>query len=432
MDIEFKSQEELYKYIEQNDLIGLDSEYSKSTKELKEKFNANGVHLNRWWVMTPIHWRCPVCERNKSQIVRLNKHGDLSGQLHEHHDHMADLVKQRFQELSASKKVVVADTLAEKFAIRLSFALAAYDNTIICSDCNAADMEAKKVVKTHRYYSYAPSDIAKFIIIENNVEHKINEEIAKEIWEEEKDIFDLRMKFLDQIANTAALNTHWYKPSNQTAKQTSYIAKNFLESYGLTKLKRGWPESLLYETNKYSGNNSAWRYKKRIKKLQFPSNGEIQHMIKLNGKHWHRYDNDWRCPVCDQFKGDCIQKSNQGSWFFITVNKSFLSKNHINWCQNINICNECSKVATLIKKEVDIHKELEWSGHWFLKADELKQIVVPNKNASHQINNEYFEKLLPTLYQRIEEEYYTYSPYAPKEEEDNNKTFILFDKEDIF
>lgn len=420
MDIEFISKEELYKYLEQNTLIGLDSEYSKSTKELKEKFHANGAHFNRWWVMTPVHWRCPVCLRDKSQIVRLNKHGDLSGQLHEHHDHMSDLVKRRFQELSASKKVVVADTLAEKFAIRLSFALAAYDNTVICCDCNAADMEAKKIVKIHRYYSYAPLDIAKFIIIENNVEHKINEDIAKKIWEEEKDIFDLRMQFLDQIANTAASNTHWYKPSPITAKQTDKQACIYLEGYGLTKLYRGCPENLLYETNKYAGNLSVWRHKTKKSKLQFPSDGEIQHMIKLNGKSWNKYDDNWKCPICGQSKRDCIQKSNKGVWHFITVNKSFLSKNDTNWCENINICNECSKVATLIKKEVDLYKELEWSGHWFLKADELKKIVIPNKNTSHQINNEYFEKLLPTLQQRIKEEYYTYSPCAPKEEDEKD------------
>lgn len=415
MYVEFKSKEELYKYLEENDLYGLDSEYSLFTKELKEKLNADGVHFNKWWVITPTNWRCPVCERDKSQIVKLNKHNDLSGQLHEHHDHMKDLVKQRFQELSASKKKVVADKLAEKFAVRLSFAFAAYDNTIICSDCNAADMEAKKLIKAHKHFSFAPSDIAEFIIVNNNSEHHIDEKKAKQIWEQQKEIFNIRMDFLDKIADIAAENTHWYKPSEITAKQTEHIANIHFEKYGLKKLNRDWTESLLYKTSKYNGDMSAWRDKLKNINVKPPSDGEVAHMAKLDGKHWDKYDTDWQCPTCLRSKIDCIHKSNKGSWFFTTVNKSFLEKKNFHWCENIEICSECDKVVTLIKKEIDILKKLEWSNHWFLKACELKQIVISKPNAQHKINNDYFEKLLFTLKTRMQKEEWTNSQFAPKE-----------------
>lgn len=419
MYLEFKSKEELYKYLETNDLHGLDSEYSFRTNELKDKFKAKGVHFNKWWVMTPTNWKCPVCKRDKSQIVRLNKHGDLSGQLHEHHDHMKDLVKKRFQELSASKKTVVADSLAEKFATRLSFSFAAYDNTVICSDCNSADMEAKKLINSHKYFSFAPSDISEFIIVNDNLEHQIDEKKAKQIWEGQKEVFKIRMEFLDKLADIAAENTHWYKPSKITAKQTENTAGIYFEKYGLRKLNRGWPENLLYETNKYAGNKSTWRSKSKNISVMPPSNGEIEHMVKLNGKHWNKYDDDWHCPICLRSKVDCIQKSNKGSWFFTTVNKLFLEKNNIHWCENIEICSECSKVVNLIKKEVDILEELTMSDHWFLKVDELKQIVIQSQNTSHAIDNNYFEKLLPTLKIRMEEDEWTYSEFAPCEDEED-------------
>ncbi len=418
MYLEFKSEEELYKYLKEHNLYGLDSEYSLYTKELKKQFNANDVHFCKWWVMTPINWKCPVCKRDKSQIVKLNKHNDLSGQLHEHHDHMKDLVKKRFQELSSSKEKVVADKLAEKFAVRLSFAFAAYDNTIICSDCNSADMEAKKLINSHKYFSFAPSDIAEFIIANNNSEHHIDEKKAKKIWEQQKEIFNIRMEFLDKVADLAAENTHWYKPSETTAKQTERLANIHLEHHGLKKLNRGYPEDLLYKTNKYTGNPTAWRYKPKVLNASFPSNGDIEHMTKLNGKHWNKHDDDWVCPACRRLKKDCVQKSNKGSWFFTTVNKSFLEKNNINWSGSIDICSECDKVVTLIKKEVDLTQKLVNSGHWFLKIDELKQIVNPSKHNSHTIENNYFEKLLPTLNKRMDEEEWTYSQYAPCDNEE--------------
>lgn len=78
------------------DLNGIDSEYTFSTRNLVAHFKAQGAHLNKWWVMTPVDWICPCCKRRKSEIVRLNKHNYLTCQLHEHHDHMKEVVKSIF------------------------------------------------------------------------------------------------------------------------------------------------------------------------------------------------------------------------------------------------------------------------------------------------------------------------------------------------
>lgn len=406
----FETKDDFYKYLEENNLEGLDSEYSLSTKKLKEKFNVKDVHFNKWWVMTPVHWKCPSCCRSKEQIVRLNKHGHLSGQLHEHHDHMKDLVKNRFQVLSSSKMKIVADNLAEKFAIRLSFAFAAYDNTIICSDCNSADKEAKKIVNAHDYFSFAPSDIRIFLIIENNEEHKINVQKAKKIWEEQKEIFKIRMDFLNKIADLAAENMHWYKPSETTVKQIENIANRYMELYGLKNLQKFDTETLLYKTQKYNGNLSDWRYQNKKSQFDPPHQGEINHMINLNGKHWLKYEDDWRCPICLRSKKACVTKSKKNNWFFTTVNKSFFNKLDKNWCENIDICHECDKVSTLIRKEVDINKELEWTYHWFVKKEELKEVILlTTPNYSHIINNRVYNNFIPIWQERIVNQNWTYS-----------------------
>ena len=88
--------EEFKAYLANRDLDGIDSEHTHSTLTLVKSFNASGPHMNRWWVMTPVNWSCVCCKRTKAEIVRLNKNNYLTCQLHEHHDHMKDVVKGLF------------------------------------------------------------------------------------------------------------------------------------------------------------------------------------------------------------------------------------------------------------------------------------------------------------------------------------------------
>lgn len=103
--------------LSERDLKGLDSEFTYSTRKLVTLFNADGAHLNRWWVLTPVEWSCPCCRRSKSQIVRLNKNNYLTCQLHEHHDHMEEVVRTLFEKYSTSKKQQVADELSERLEV---------------------------------------------------------------------------------------------------------------------------------------------------------------------------------------------------------------------------------------------------------------------------------------------------------------------------
>ncbi|MCD6173426.1 MAG: hypothetical protein J7J96_06505 [Sulfurimonas sp.] len=360
----FTSKEELYEFLKKDNLVGLDSEYSNLTDELKKQFNAKGVHFDRWWVCTPTTWKCPVCERKKPELLKINKHGDLSGQLHEHHDHISDLAKKRFDIISASKENIVADLTAQKFVERLSYALASYDKTVICSDCNSADKQAKKIVQAHKDFSFSPLEISKFIIVKNNLEHEIDEDIAKELWIKQQETFNTRLKLVDNIANIAAENAHWYQPSDETSVHTRRKANHYFELQGLKNICKYETETLLYKTVVYSGKMDKWRKESRKLNHKIPTDGEIQHMSNLNGKFWNRLDSDWLCPICYRNKKSCLQPSKKNPWVFQTASKSFYNNSYPRWCEELVICNECHKTTTLIQKEVDLDGELNYSSHW--------------------------------------------------------------------
>ena len=404
----FQSTEELDKYLEFNNLVGLDSEYSLNTQKLKEKFNARNVHYDFWWIATPTDWICPVCKRIKEKLVKINKHGDLSGHLHEHHDHMADLAKKRFDEISAQQTNVIADNISEKFVKRLAYALASYDNTIICSDCNVADTDAKKIVSAHKDFSFSPTDISKFIIVSANNKHEINHKIAKEMWDIQTINFQERLKLIDSIALIASQNKHWYQPSRSTALQVERISKHYIEAQGLNNLSKN-PYSLLYSTNIYKGNKSSWRKDRKLKHVLSPKKGEIQHMINLKSNLWNKVPDNWSCPICNRSKINCIQITNKNEWGFTTGNRHFLDFNCPNWANNLTICNECNTVSKLLQKEIAEKDDFPHYHSYLIEASELKKSISPSNNNKHSINNDYVEKLLIELEERLYSEIYSYS-----------------------
>lgn len=397
---QFTSVDELKKYLTTENLYGIDSEYSKQTLELISKFKAKGADLNRWWVMTPYYWECPACGRTKEQIVRLNKHGFLICHLHEHHDHMRDYVRQRFELLSIQQKDVIADEYSERFALKTAFALSAYDNTVICSDCNEVDKDAKKVVGTHKYFSYSPGEIKRFVTPENNTKHKFSIPIAKKIWLEGQQIFQSRLNLAETLASIAAENKNWYQRSKSSAKETERSANAWFKRYGIDKLSY-IPEKLLYETQRFAGKQNSWRSKTHPF-VNSPSQKEIEKLISVRGSFWGKFPDNWECSCCKRNKLECIQQSNKKVWSFRGVQKYLYDNLSDKKCSMIRVCNECSTTATLLATEAlniaDI--DIQTASH-LIGLSELRSIIIARPNSKHNIDNEKADEVVNIMLMRL-------------------------------
>lgn len=391
--------EELLEYF-QNDEIPkfIDSEISNQTRDLVKLFGATGVDMNRWWVMTPPNWSCPCCSRVKSQIVRLNKHGYLTCHLHEHHDHMADLIGKIFNAASAKLEPPIADNKAKKFVIRTAFALSAYDNTVICADCNEADAIGKAAAKTHHDFSFSPSEISSFIITENNKKHTIDENLAQKAWLSSKESFEIRLKMARQIVEIAIHNAHWYQPSENTAKNIENIAKNHFQFIGLYNISDE-PEKLLYTTMVHKGTRDSWRKNRHPTPGQAPTRGEILHMSNTNGNYWNREPEAWICPCCKRSKIDCVRKSNKGTWSF-EVKVTYLFDEIEKKPYSTSLCNDCHTTTYHAGNEFDINDTLEYKQS-VITLQEAQGMIESHKNSKHRISNGAVEKLGEAITQRI-------------------------------
>lgn len=397
MSLLFDSKEELYEYLSHSDLLGLDSEYSYRSRILVEKFSARGLDLNRWWVMTGHDWTCPCCKRNKEKLVRLNKHNYLTGHLHEHHDHMSDYVEQKFTEISESMETVVADRMAERFIKRTAFALTAYDRTVICSDCNSSDGDAKKELCLPKEFSFSPNEISSFIHVVPNKKHIINKEKAMLAWQQCEPMFKARQRLVSEIASLAATNTHWYQPSEQTSRYIESCAENQMKVRGINKMGVLPHEQVLYSTNKFSGNSDSWRRNREFKYLNPPTEGQVAHLAAVRGQNWNEASLNWFCEGCGRSKFQCVRKSNKGEWSFnYYVSKEMFHEG--GQSTRHTICSDCGDTLKHLGKEAKDIADVDYIiGSSIITLEELRSIIQVYPHSKHMINNVIADNLLPTL-----------------------------------
>lgn len=375
--------------IESGKCTYIDSHFSPLTRRLVKKFNANGVDMTDFWIRTPQNWSCLACGRNKEEIVRLNAKGQLICRLVEHHDHMKDLLLERFRQISASLEIVVADEKAEDFAKRSASMVSSYDNTIVCDDCNAADAKAKKAVDTHPRFSYSANEINAFVIAKPNVPHEVNISIAQKIWDENKDTFKLRLKIVDRIAEIAATNQHWYQSVHWSYRPDNIIgaSSNVINQFGVHYYNYAY--NLLRGTNQQVQKDiTSWR-KKRLVRTRPPTDGEINHAAQVNSApFWKRVEDDWECPVCHRNKKQIVRINNKNEWSFTAEERWYRDSSEPLGKKKYTLCNDCSNVAHGLAKEALNIVGCTDSNHCiWIELDDIASVIIPRPHMRHEIKN---------------------------------------------
>ncbi|KXA73808.1 hypothetical protein [Bordetella hinzii] len=383
--------------------IALDGVMSPLTRELAKRFGAENVDMTFGWACTPVDWVCPACGRTKSEIVRLNTNGDLMCRLVEHHDHMKDLVKDEFERQCKLQKTIVADEFARRFATRASQMISAYDNAIICDDCNAADPKAKGAVGTHKEFSFSPQEIRRFVRPQPNVPHEIDVEEAARIWQVNEETFALRLKIVKRIAGIAATNTHWYQelPYGQRAetiyRQAEYLQRQYGVPgalYELTGNKRRSPTQDL----------SAWRRVKHKGLRAGPRPEDVAYLAKFSfNQHWSAVEESWRCPSCDRTKRQTVRKSNKGDWIFLLSDRSFYAPDKRYGSERAVVCGDCGLLASNLGKEACQGAKAATASNYaqFLSVSEIALVVAPQPHARHNVKNDVADNLMMSLIERV-------------------------------
>lgn len=132
-------------------------------------------------------WICPGCARDKINIARLDKNGNLFCSIHNHHDHLFELI---------AEKTGVTDAYSSR---RVNFAIKTmcrFKDEHICMDCNLADAYMKRVVGAPKNFSFSPREIYDVVCPGPNQAHYIPPSEARAV-------YDIARRSYDRIIERA-------------------------------------------------------------------------------------------------------------------------------------------------------------------------------------------------------------------------------------
>ena len=285
-------------------LPSFDGRWSQQTKAIQKALGIQRLELNGNWAGVPTDWCCPVCRRYKPEIARLTPAGVVLCQLDRHHDHLAD-EGARILWRGQQKQPDRARQDALHSAIQVCMALGErFHQTLVCSDCNAADGAAKSALAgtVHPEFSFAPSEIARFIRVAPNRSHEVDIEAARAVWLEVADDVRDRLSFMEVMARRVAEGRHSREGSGYAPHHKATLLTDVLSATGHPRMQVEWLAGAV-EKRSIQRDGFASSVKKPSKKSVVAGAGEIPAVLASAYREAARSDGGaaaWLEPIRDR------------------------------------------------------------------------------------------------------------------------------------
>lgn len=387
-----------------NGVSTIDGVMSPVTKRLLKRFNAKGIDMTSWWAMTPPNWMCAGCGRSKEHIARLNQNGDLMCRLVEHHDHACDLLARKFSDISASLQRVVADKTAEHFAKRSATMISAYENAILCDDCNGADAKAKKIVGADKFFSFSPGEIRRFVVVTSNKGHGIDEKCAAEIWATNRPAFETRIKIATRIATIAASNEHWFQ-EGEVGNNPDLVRRHFSAVTAHYRALNIVSDLCGKKSTITKTDTAAWRTTVFPTAKIKPTAGQIDHVARVShDKAWHLVSDDWTCPACHRTKAHTVRQNKDGGWGISLQSVTYRAASGDSRGIKAILCGDCSWTAQRLGMEAAAQVGLIQPRYSALvEVTDVATVILPRAHSRHLYEENEVIKVVTAIVDRLYE-----------------------------
>lgn len=397
-----EAQMALIESIRAGDITSLDGVMSPLSVRIAAHHGVSTFEMNSNWAGTSQFWTCPCCGRSKYQISRMGNKGQILAKLVIHHDHMGEAMNAAFHDAFKATGTDVEQINGLRLVQHMGHAFAAYDEVLVCEDCNNADAEAKKMVDAPTYFSFSLTQIQRFISAGDHRAHEVDNIQANAVWQEAKAAYTLRIRLINAVAHAAATDAHWYEPH---ARGTEPIPVFGIGRVNVESEISQWayPDPLLkaltVSVKVSTPNLSRWRLNTPKLGQKPPENYvAMLRSEEVHGRHWDSLPHDWQCPICQRRKNEQVYVGAQGKVIFAL--KETVGKGR--WSDYKFICNHCSSTLMSLKREgVERAKKQMRSSYSFVDPEELRGIILARPHSAHMIDKEKAEDLLQQVVLRI-------------------------------
>lgn len=380
------------------EMIDLDGVDSPLSKRIKAHHRRDEFEMNSNWICSSQAWNCPCCGRSKFQVSRLGRQSQILAKLVVHHDHMGEVLKAAFHAAFEAAGTDTAQIDGRLLVERIGVAFAAYEEVLVCEDCNNADTEAKKLAATPDFFSFSIGQIRRFIRSRDHAPHEIEANTARQIWNAAKPAYELRMKLIRTVAHAAATDSHWYEPYAHTmrpipifgARPGDGIIRDWVSTEELCKALGPKPKAK-------TRNLSRWRTVPRKCGRPLPNNFlAMLRSDESRARSWDSVSDDWHCPICRRSKQETVYVKDGSVIFSPNSNPSRY------WATAPTICGHCTSTLMSLKLEIsDAIGHTPNNSYSIVTPEELASIVVARPHSSHSIRSATAATLVATVIHRL-------------------------------
>jgi hypothetical protein len=117
---------------------------------------------------------------------------------------MRDALLLEFNAAADSTRAREQEASGLEWVYRLKDAFAAFDDVLICEDCNNADAAAAKLPGSPKYFSFSITHIQQFIRARDHEPHKLDPDRVSSVWAQARPAYEKRLSLVVQTAQAAA------------------------------------------------------------------------------------------------------------------------------------------------------------------------------------------------------------------------------------
>jgi hypothetical protein len=378
-----------------------DGAWHGQTTAILQTMESDRLDLNLNWAEQPASYVCPCCQRTKPQLAKKTRAGVILCRLDEHHDHLTDYIQSEIRAELGSDWVRQVAENAGHIGHACSELVRRFTPSILCIDCNAADGAAKgRLPEIHRFFSFSPAEIARFIAITPNREHRVDLEAARGVWMEVRAEFEDRLALADVLRSRLAAGRLSQSVGNVPPRGSSqslqlrplYFIHN---QVGRTPGAFGAVQADLsaFEARSVSRAGVASRPPRPRKAADVaPTDADVEsHGGSGALRYWQGVVPGWRCIACSRSRREILRHSRKGKkrwsgrlWkhqeFRITDLPD--SGPFIDGHETHLLCGDCVDVERGVKqRQPELSDTLS-----FLQINEIAAVITPYINGTHNVD----------------------------------------------